>query len=160
MNTLITIVTTIVLFVGSIAKPCFAQQTTSTTSTSMVKMPAGTAYKLTVVVQEVARRAGKIYIGLANSASTFDGESLQRVVIDVPASGEVSASFEGLAPGRYAVRLYQDLNDNQKMDFSGQMPTEPFGFSNVTRLMGPPTFDQCVFDLAENKTIQIDLMSL
>ncbi|MFY7912078.1 MAG: DUF2141 domain-containing protein [Emticicia sp.] len=42
---------------------------------------------------------------------------------------------------------------------NGQMPAEPFGFSNVTMLMGPPNFEQCAFDLNENKAINISLMS-
>ena len=155
MKTIITAVIAIALFMTTLAKPCLAQQTTPATSTS-----AGATYKLTVVISDVSKRSGKLYLGLANSQASFDGESLQKKTVDVPASGEISVTFEGLVPGRYAVRLFQDLNDNAKMDFSGQMPTEPFGFSNVTMLMGPPTFDQCTFELAENKTIQIGLMSL
>jgi uncharacterized protein (DUF2141 family) len=117
-------------------------------------------YKLTVVVSEVNNRTGKLYIGLANDETTFKGQSVKNIAIDVPASGEITVTFDGLTPGRYAVRLYQDLNSNQKLDFSGQMPAEPFGFSNVTRLMGPPSFDQCSFELTESKAIRISMMEM
>ncbi len=156
MKTLITFLITLTLLIGNFAKPYIAQQTTAVTSTSV---GAGT-YKLTIVLANVNKRSGTLNIGLATDEATFTGESVQKKSLDVPASGEVSITFEGLTPGRYAVRIYQDLNANNKMDFSGQMPAEPFGFSNVTMLMGPPTFDQCSFDLAENKTIQVGLMSL
>ncbi|MCX6213163.1 DUF2141 domain-containing protein [Spirosoma sp.] len=156
MKTIITSLFALALFIGNMTKPCLAQQTTPTTSTS-----ATTAtYKLTVVVSGIENRSGKLYVGLANNAETFNGESKATAVADVSASGDITVNFEGIPAGRYAVRIYQDLNDNKKMDFSGQMPAEPFGFSNVTMLMGPPTFDQCTFNLDGNKTIQVGMMSL
>lgn len=117
-------------------------------------------HKLTVVIGQIMKRSGKLYIGLANNESSFKGESIKSQSVDVPASGEISVTFDGLAPGRYAVRVFQDLNNNQKMDFSGQMPDEPFSFSNVTMLMGPPNFDQSSFELNESKTISIRMMEM
>ncbi|WP_338873942.1 DUF2141 domain-containing protein [Spirosoma sp. SC4-14] len=117
-------------------------------------------YQLTVVVSGINQRTGKLYIGLATDASSFTGESAHKKTVAIPESGDITVSFEGLKPGRYAVRVLQDLNDNQKMDFSGQMPAEPFGFSNVTMLMGPPSFDECSFELNENKSVQIRMIEL
>lgn len=126
-----------------------------------LQAPADSAvYKLTVVISGISQRAGKLHIGLATDAASFTGESTHRKSIDVPATGDVTLSFDGLKPGRYAVRVLQDMNDNQKMDFAGQMPSEPFGFSNVTMLMGPPNFDECSFDLNENKAVQIRMIEL
>ncbi len=158
MKTLITTILTTVLFIGSMAKPCFAQQTTPSTSTSVSATSA--TYSITVVISNVNTRSGKLYVGLANSKATFEGASFQNKVVDVPASGEISVVFEGLAAGRYAVRLYQDLNNNQKLDFSGQMPAEPFGFSNVAMLMGPPDFDQSAFDLTANNSVRIRVIEM
>jgi len=154
-----TIITTIAivfdLLIATLARPCLAQQPTPATSTA-----TNAGYSVTVVVSNVNTRSGKLYVGLANSKASFDGEAIQRKAIDVPASGEITTVFEGVAPGRYAVRLFQDLNDNQKMDFSGQMPTEPFGFSNVSMLTGPPDFDQSSFELTENKQIKIRVFEM
>ena len=61
--------------------------------------------------------------------------------------------------GKYAIVLFQDLNGDNKLDMNGQMPAEPFGFSNLTMLMGPPNFEQCAFDLNEDKNIAISLFS-
>ncbi|CAN5315644.1 hypothetical protein BH09BAC4_BH09BAC4_02210 [soil metagenome] len=155
MKTLITTLITIVLFISSLNKPCLAQQTTAAVSTT-----TGATYSLTVVISNVNNRSGKLYVGLANSKASFDGESIQRKTIDIPPSGEITTVFEGLTSGRYAVRLFQDLNGNQKMDFSGQMPTEPFGFSNVAMLMGPPDFDQSSLELTENKSIRVRVMEM
>jgi uncharacterized protein (DUF2141 family) len=155
MKTIITSVTALVLFITTLAKPCLAQQTATVTPTS-----TSAVHSLTVVVHNVNTRSGKLYVGLANNQATFNGESIQTKTIDVSPSGEITAVFEGLAPGRYAVRVYQDLNNNQKIDFSGQIPSEPFGFSNVTMLMGPPDFDQSSFELKENQSIRIRMLEM
>lgn len=143
------------LLIATLAKPGLAQQTSLATSTS-----TSNTYSLTVVAHNVNNRTGKLYIGLTDSPASFKGESIQTKTVDVPASGEITVTFEALTPGRYAVRLYQDLNDNHKIDFSGQMPTEPFGFSNVTMLMGPPSFDQSSFELNESKSIRIGIIQM
>lgn len=155
MKTILIALFASLLFITNLSKPCLAQQTPSSTTATV-----SNTYSLSVVIHNVNNRTGKLYVGLANTPANFSGESLQRKVIDVPASGEITCVFEGLAPGRYAVRLFQDLNDNKKMDFSGQMPAEPFGFSNVAMLMGPPDFDQSSFDLNENKSIRVRVLEM
>jgi uncharacterized protein (DUF2141 family) len=101
-----------------------------------------------------------MHIGLANDRASFDGQSIQTKVIEVPTTGSITVIFDGLSAGRYAVRMFQDLNDNGKIDFSGQMPTESFGFSNIKMLMAPPTFDQASFDLSDNRNMEVSLMSM
>ncbi|UFH55181.1 DUF2141 domain-containing protein [Spirosoma sp. KNUC1025] len=152
MKTLIAVILTFSFCMNVVSAS--AQQTTSTTAVSTA------TYSLTVVISNVNNRTGKLYVGLANNPASFDGESSQQKVVDVPASGEIPVVFDGLTPGRYAVRLYQDLNGNQKIDFAGQIPSEPFGFSNVTMLMGKPDFNESSFDLNENKTIRIRMIEM
>ncbi len=166
MKTLTALITSLVaLLIAGLSRPCSAQSASVATSTSAAttasanRSTPGAVYKLTVVVP-VDKRSGELRIGIANSEETFSGESYRTKALAVPASGEVSVTFDSLVAGRYAVRVFQDMNDNQKMDFSGPIPAEPFGFSNVTVLMAPPTFGQCAFDLTENKTIEIRLMEM
>lgn len=150
---MLTALLTTVISHSSLAQQPMATKTTSATV-------GGGTYKLTVVVSGINKHSGKFFVGLANSEETFDKKSLKDQVIEVPASGDVSIVFDSLTAGQYAVRLYQDLNDNKQMDFSGQIPSEPFGFSNVTMLMGPPNFGQCAFDLNENKSVSISLIEM
>jgi uncharacterized protein (DUF2141 family) len=118
------------------------------------------SYDLTIKINGLQKREGKIYAALKNDANAFpEGASIKSVVAEVTKEGELFLKFEGIIEGKYAVVLYQDLNGNAQMDFNGQMPSEPFGFSNVTMLMGPPNFEQCAFDLNENKSIVVGLMS-
>jgi len=124
--------------------------------------PADSAtHTLTVSFSNVAKRSGMLYVGLYNSAASFDAsDAYRKTRIEVLATGEISVSFDALPAGKYAIRAFQDLNDNMKLDRSGQMPTEPFGFSNVKMLMGPPIFIDCALDLPENKTVSISLISM
>ena len=117
-------------------------------------------YTLTVTLANVTQRTGKIYISVSNSDATFAGGGYRKTRVEVPATGEVSINFEGMPAGTYAIRVFQDLNENQKIDFNGPMPTEPFGFSNLPMLIGPPSFKQCAFELADNKQIAISLSNL
>ena len=155
MKTLITTIITLTLLISGTSKPCLAQQTTSVTSASVT----GTL-SLTVVISNVNKRSGKLYVGLATSQANFMSETPQKKSVDVTPSGEITVTFDGLAPGRYAVRVFQDLNNNEKMDFSGQMPNEPFGFSNIAMLMGQPDFDQSSFELTTNQSVRIRMLEM
>ena|SRR6218665_1879147 len=116
-------------------------------------------YSVTVVVKGIQQRQGKVYASITNDANSFPRGGIKSAIAEVTPEGEVSLKFEGILEGKYAIVMYQDLNDNKQLDMNGDMPAEPFGFSNVTMLMGPPNFEQCAFDLNENKTIAIGLMA-
>ena len=149
-------------------KTCFASTVillsilTSIASFGQSTTPAVTTktYQLTVVIPNVSHREGTLHVGLANDNATFSGESFKTQIIAVPASGAVTVVFDGLPESKYAVRLFQDLNGNKKMDFNGQMPGEPFGFSNIAMLMGPPSYSDAAFDLTENKAIEVLMMEM
>ena len=66
----------------------------------------------------------------------------------VPAGEEVVLVFKDVEPGRYAVALLHDENENGKPDrVLGMMPKEGFGFSRDAKVkMGPPKFEDAVFD--------------
>jgi len=67
----------------------------------------------------------------------------------VSADGAVSLDFTGVAPGRYAIALIHDENNNGRMDRALlMMPREGYGFSrDAPVVMGPPSFAQAAFDV-------------
>jgi uncharacterized protein (DUF2141 family) len=66
----------------------------------------------------------------------------------VPA-GSRSLLLAGLAPGRYAVTLFHDENNNQRLDTLLGIPREGFGFSrNPVVRFGAPKFRQVDIQLA------------
>ncbi len=128
---------------------------TTAVSTSIKSEPA--ACTLTMIFANLTQRTGKMYIGIANDQASFSGRNYRKTRIEVPATGELKVQFEALPPGHYAVRVFQDLNENQLLDRRSSLPVEPFGFSTVTMLNGLPSFDQCAFDLTQNQQITIQL---
>lgn len=66
----------------------------------------------------------------------------------VPAGTRVELMFTNVKPGRYAIALLHDENNNGKADRAlGMMPKEGFGFSRDAKVqMGPPKFGDAVFD--------------
>ncbi len=74
----------------------------------------------------------------------------------VPAGKTVKLVFEGVAPGRYAIALLHDENNNGKADRAlMMMPKEGFGFSRDAKVrMGPPKFDEAAFEFAGGHSSQ------
>ena len=72
----------------------------------------------------------------------------------VPASGSLKLTFKGVTPGRYAIALLHDENNNGKADRAmGMMPKEGYGFSRDAPVnMAPPKFKDAVFTLGEGLT--------
>lgn len=66
----------------------------------------------------------------------------------VSAGERVELMFDRVKPGRYAISVLHDENENGKADrVLGMMPKEGFGFSRDAPVrMGPPKFDQAAFD--------------
>jgi uncharacterized protein (DUF2141 family) len=117
-------------------------------------------YSVSVTVKGIQKREGKILASISNDIENFpQSGGIKTATAEVTKEGEIVLKFEGMLEGKYAIVIYQDLNNSNSLDMNGQMPAEPFGFSNVTMLMGPPNFLQCAFDLNENKNIEISLLS-
>lgn len=109
------------------------------------------AADLTVTLDGVAHPRGGIRVGLYDQPDSFRKEAKAtalRTVAAVP--GQVSVRFEGLPPGRYAVMAYHDENGDGSLDrFMGMIPTEGYALSNNPDVTGPPSFEECAFDLPE-----------
>ena len=115
---------------------------------------------LTLSFTNLLERKGTIRVGLATDAANFMGKAAIDTAVTVPATGTLTITFANLPAGTYAVRSYQDVNDNGKLDQENGRPAEPFGFSNLAMLMEPPSFDQTSFRLTQTTEKRIVLLSL
>lgn len=111
------------------------------------------AAELQVVVRQIAHGNGAVKAVLYASPETFRKEDKALAVRSLPAqAGELSFSFDGLAPGRYAVVAYHDENGNGQLDrFLGMIPTEGWGLSNNPEVSGPPAFEPSAFTVADGE---------
>ena len=114
---------------------------------------------ITIKVKNVQKRAGTIVADLCKSPNKFMEESIKKVTIAIPSDGDIVFTFPNVPKGVYAVRLYQDVNKDGKIEtgfFS--IPLEPFGFSNnASATFGPPSFGEASFNVIQNYALSIDL---
>jgi uncharacterized protein (DUF2141 family) len=80
-------------------------------------------------------------------------KALKRGLVPVPPNNAPVVIDAGeLAPGRYAVSVYEDVNANQNLDMGILgIPKEPVGASNnPAPHFGPPHFDECAFNMGNS----------
>ncbi len=103
--------------------------------------------KLTLTVTDIAKHEGSLMIAVHDEAG-YDGQP--KAATMVPVSGDsATASFEGLAPGAYAIKLFHDVDGDGEMDTNPfGLPTEPFGFSNNAKgQFGPAKWVDANFEV-------------
>lgn len=126
----------------------------------LVMPPYGHAADLTVHVEGISKPEGHLLLAVANSAEAWDDKAPRTAARKLPATADAAEIvFADLAPGRYAVQVLHDANDNGRMDANlVGMPTEGYGFSNNPQLMRKARFDEAVIELAaEGSSITIRL---
>ncbi|WP_420318865.1 DUF2141 domain-containing protein [Ekhidna sp.] len=104
--------------------------------------------ELIVRVENIKEIKGSLMIAIYNHEDHF----LTKEMISASKSIDstiIEFSFELLGQEKYAVSIYQDENDNGKLDsnFMG-IPSEPYAFSNNAKgMFGPPSFEDCKFEV-------------
>jgi uncharacterized protein (DUF2141 family) len=91
---------------------------------------------------------GRVMIALFDSEAAYNGGAPMRQAM-VEASGPRVAVFDDLPSGRYAARLFHDVDGDGQMDTNPfGLPVEPYAFSNnAVGNMGPASWDRAAFDL-------------
>jgi len=121
--------------------------------------------RLSIEVKLPTNAHGEVAYLVFNSASGFPNDTskaLKHGFIPVPAGAHEVVVDAELPPGTYAVSVYEDLNQNHKLDYNMfGIPREPVGASNNPRPhFGPPRFDECSVRLGTgDQTITINLVS-
>jgi len=110
--------------------------------------PASTS-TLQVELQGVRNSRGVIHACLTQNRALFpncdrDPHAFQRTV---PASAH-ALRFDGVPPGTYALILFHDQNQNQKLDMLLGIPREGFGFGrNPVIRFSAPKYDSVALNL-------------
>ncbi|MFM8596643.1 MAG: DUF2141 domain-containing protein [Flavobacteriales bacterium] len=118
-------------------------------------------HDLRVTVKGINSSKGLIEFALYKNADVFTQAGKTHRLARVNAQkGEVSFVFSDLEPGKYAIVVYHDENQNKICDknFFG-IPTEAYAFSNNVRpKLTVPSFDDCSVQLQQNKSITIQMV--
>lgn len=115
---------------------------------------------LEVEVRNIKAGKGVLQVCIFDKAENFFHSPLQCKKLTLEGHRTIQkVYFVNLSPGRYAVVVYQDLNNNGRLDRNRfGIPSEPYGFSNnPSTFFGPPGFDRASFEFVENLKITIRL---
>ncbi len=118
--------------------------------------PATTVVSATVT--DLRNNNGVVRACLTDNAKKFpectDEGHTYRVA--AKAGPSVTFTFKNVAPGRYAISLIHDENENDRMDRKLLvMPKEGYGFSRDAKVvMGPPSFKSAAFDVGNEPVRQ------
>jgi uncharacterized protein (DUF2141 family) len=116
---------------------------------------AAQTYTLTVVVQGFKNTKGTVKLNVqdANKKEVFQK-------VEALSATTYRLTITGLAKGQYAVNVFHDKNNNNKLDTNWMgIPKEGWGCSNDARgFMSAPAFRDKLITLDNNKTITINLV--
>lgn len=132
--------------------------------------PNAFAQKLNITINKI-KDNGIIHIGIYDSKKGFEtdrGEKggktdkVQLGIIKKITNEKSTQTFTiDVKPGVYAIGIFYDLNDNNKLDTNlFGIPKEPYAFSNnVFGKFGPPKFEKASFKVRKNSptNLSIDL---
>ncbi|GAA4815889.1 DUF2141 domain-containing protein [Litoribaculum gwangyangense] len=110
---------------------------------------------VTVNVSNLNSNDGKVFIAIYDSKDSFLNKGFKSYVTKIE-NYSCSLTFENIPSGNYAISLYHDENDNNKMDsnFMG-IPKEDYGCSNNAKgFMGPPKWEDAKFEINNKPVIQ------
>ena len=121
---------------------------------------------LEIEINNIAK-PGILHLGVYDSKKVFESDrgdkpgpqpGIVAGIVKKVSKGVFKEEIE-VPSGTYAIGLYIDANENEKMDtnFLG-IPKEQFGFSNDAKgSFGPPSFESASFEVNQSKKIVINL---
>lgn len=116
---------------------------------SAASLPSG---NMVIDISKLRSTKGAVLACMTTNSKIFprcrEDPASYRTVVKANAAQQLV--FKNVKPGRYAIALLHDENNNGKADRAlGMMPTEGFGFSRDAKVrMGPPSFKSAAFDYA------------
>lgn len=121
------------------------------------------AENLTVIVTGLKNSNGQVQISLYNKNGTIPDKELNKYykTVKVPINNtQAKTVFKDLPKGRYAVSVFHDQNNNNKIDKSFLIPKEGVGLSNfkTINLFHPPSFEKASFFLDSDKKVHIKVI--
>jgi len=129
-------------------------------SLSMIAILSQTVHAadLTINISEVESGKGMVLIALyAGDEAYKSGEATFKSHVKAQNIQE-SVVFKDVPDGEYAVKMYQDENSNNELDFNMLgIPKEGYGFSNNVGRFGQPDYKEAKFTVKENTVIEMEL---
>jgi uncharacterized protein (DUF2141 family) len=100
---------------------------------------------LHIAILNIEKNRGKIVVEIYKDKSDWLKSPFQKTILSTDES--LKKALFNVPYGKYAISIYQDLNENGKLDqnFLG-IPKEPIGFGNNHKPLGKPDFESAVIE--------------
>ena len=111
----------------------------------------GAAHAETVTLRFTgAEPEGAVLVALFGSERDFRADRPLATARARAKGGSASARFQGLAPGTYALKVFQDTDGNGRLSVNALgIPKEPYAFSNnAVGNMGPASWSRARFEVS------------
>jgi len=108
---------------------------------------------LDIKISSIKKNSGNVVVEIYNNKTSWLKTPYQKMVLSSNLDVQ-TASFK-VPYGKYAITIYQDLNDNGEadMNFLG-IPKELVGFGNNYKPFGEPKFESCLIEFKANSKLQ------
>jgi uncharacterized protein (DUF2141 family) len=104
---------------------------------------------LDIKVANIKKNTGKIIVEIYDSKSSWLKTPFKKAVLSTDLEVQI-ASFD-VPYGKYAITIYQDLNENSEADMNFlSIPKEPIGFGNNYKPFGEPKYEACTIEFSAN----------
>lgn len=125
---------------------------------SFVALPT-LAHELNVNVNNIQSIKGDLLVAVYDKKENYDADknwvAVKKIKVE---KSSLSLDFADLPAGHYAVKLFQDENQNGQIDMNALgVPVEPYGFSNNQGRSGQPSFEEAKVVLDSSVNIEIQL---
>jgi dienelactone hydrolase/uncharacterized protein (DUF2141 family) len=108
---------------------------------------------VTLIVEDVPSANGSILANLCGDVKApFPGPCMTHSAMAKAEAGATTLTFEGVAPGRYAIQAFHDANGDMQMN----IPNEGYAFGNDASW--PPTFENASIMAAGDTSTTVTLM--
>jgi len=127
--------------------------------TSLYSEETKIEFEVTLNITNIETIEGKLFLSIYQDAQSFKKKEPLKT-ISVQVDGKDMTITEKLPQGEYVFFVYQDLNENDKLDrnFLG-MPKEPVGYGNH-KGGRPGGFNKLKIEIKENKSVDIKLFKI
>ena len=112
-------------------------------------------FDVTVNMSNFKNNKGMALVALCNTKESFLVGGIKSAKLKI-VNNACSVTFKDVPKGIYAVSMFHDENENNKLDtnFLG-IPKESFGCSNNAKgFMGPPKWEDAKFEISNKDVVQ------
>jgi len=108
-----------------------------------------------VNISNLSSNKGKVYVAIYDTEDSFLNKGFQYLTTKIDAR-TISVIIKNIPEGTYAISMFHDENDNDKMDtMVFGIPKEDYGCSNNAKgFMRPPKWEDAKFEVSNKKVLQ------